>query len=219
MFRIKEHLPDVYVRKSRDFQLLCNIFDIMNMATKFDIDSILNLTSTEFTNENTLPLLQHKLGFFSDINLTGKDLRTILKSFPYLIKNKGTQTGIKQAIQLYLKVIDCDRSTNIRVINSDTTRSELGYNITQPVYVVKVNIKGYVIDTKILTELLKYIIPAGYAVEYHFYEENEAITKIFSKDVVNIVFVKTDDNRAINDCKSDKYSNVNTSTVNNKEGN
>ena len=197
MLKIKNNVPDVYVRKSRDFQLLCNTFDCMNMAVKFDIDSIDNLTNTTQCNENTLSLLQNKLGFFSNLNLTGKDLRTILKSFPYLIRNKGTMTGIKQAIQLFLKVIDTDRATNIEIVNNKTSRTALDYNITDVLYVIHINIKNNIVDTTILSELLKYIIPAGYAIEYHFYKDNIVSTKIFHRDVINIIFVDSNSHRGI----------------------
>lgn len=195
MIKIRNNVPDVYVRKSRDFQLLCNVFDCMNMAVKFDIDSIDNLTNTALCNENVLPLLQNNLGFFTNLNLTGKDLRTILKSFPYLIRNKGTVTGIKQAIQLFLKVVDTDRATNIEIINNKTHRTALNYNITDLLYVVNINIKNNIIDTTILTEILKYIIPAGYAIKYHFYRDNNITNKVFARDVINIIFVNSNENR------------------------
>lgn len=197
MLKIKDNVPDVYVRKSRDFQLMCNVFDCMNMAVKFDIDSIDNLTNTSLCNENTLPLLQNNLGFFSNLNLTGKDLRTILKSFPYLVKNKGTITGIKQAIQLFLKVIDIDRATNIEIINNSTHRTALDYNITDILYVIDINIKDNILDTTILTEILKYIIPAGYAIRYHFYKDNILKNKIFAKDVINIIFIDRSHNGSV----------------------
>ena len=210
MLKIKNNVPDVYVRKSRDFQLLCNTFDCMNMAVKFDIDSIDNLTNTAQCNENTLPLLQNKLGFFSNLNLTGKDLRTILKSFPYLIRNKGTMIGIKQAIQLFLKVIDTDRATNIEIVNNNTSRTALNYNITDVLYVVHINIKDNIVDTSILSELLKYIIPAGYAIQYHFYRDNMIKNKIFHRDVINIIFVNSSEHRGIDISKLNSVSELNS---------
>ena len=64
-FRIRDNVPDAYVKRSRDFQLLCDLFDIVNNGVKFDIDSIMDLSNTELTRESMLPYLQAKLGFNS----------------------------------------------------------------------------------------------------------------------------------------------------------
>lgn len=216
MINIRNNVPDVYVRKSRDFQVLCNTFDCVNHAVKFDIDSIDNLTNTTLCNEAILPLLQSNLGFFTDVKITGKDLRTILKSFPYLLHNKGTYIGIQQAIQLFLKVIDTDRATKISIINNQETLDKNGVSITDIVYVIHINIKDNILDTSILTELLKYIIPAGYAVQYHFYKESNLSTKVFYKDVVNIVFIDSSNNRRIvntQDTNPESRGTVNSAAI------
>ena len=111
MFNVKKNVPDAYVRKSRDFQLMCNVYNVLQMATKFDIDSILNITNTKYCNDTTLKLLQTKLGFFTNYELVGEDLRTLLNSFPYLVRKKGTLTGIKQCIQLFFKIIDKNKGS------------------------------------------------------------------------------------------------------------
>ena len=137
--------------------------------------------------------------------------------------NKGTYVGIQQAIQLFLKVIDTDRATKISIINNQTTVNSSGINVTDIIYVVHINIKDSVLDTTILTELLKYIIPAGYAIQYHFYKDSNLSTKVFYKDVVNIVFVNSSKNRQVsNNTDKDKYehpeygnNNIYTSDKNN----
>ena len=94
-FRISEHVPDVYPRKSRDFQLFCSIFDCIFGQLKYNIDSIRDITDTAQCNERLLPLLQTKLGFFTNVKISSDDLRVILKAFPTIVRNKGSRTGIE----------------------------------------------------------------------------------------------------------------------------
>ena len=58
IFRLQENVPDVYARKSRDFQLLCNVFDILQGGIKYDIDTITSVVDTRYCSERLLPLLQ-----------------------------------------------------------------------------------------------------------------------------------------------------------------
>lgn len=192
MFSIKQNMPDVYVRNSRDFQLMCNTFNILQMATKFDIDSINNLTNTKLCNDSTLKLLQTKLGFFTNYNLIGEDLRTLLLTFPYLIRKKGTLTGIKQCIQLFFKIVDKTRAVTITTINNTTETNELDYETTVPVYVVNISLLGKTFDVALLTEMLRYILPAGYGLKYYFQQDTTYTTPIFQTDTLNIVFISTD---------------------------
>lgn len=238
MFTIKHNVPDVYVRKSRDFQLMCNTYNVLQMATKFDIDSMLNLTDTRLCNDTVLKLLQTKLGFFTNYEIVGEDLRTLLKSFPYLLRKKGTLTGIKQCIQLFFKIIDKTRAIEVSVVNNSTNEgtdidgNRLNYDITTQVYVVNINILSKKFDITLLTEMLKYIIPAGYGLKYYFYTPNEFDTAVFQKDTVNIVFVSSSENSSIRAYKlydedkgqytenttSDLINNINTTPISsNKE--
>ena len=117
IFRLQEHTPDVYPRKSRDFQLLCNLFDCMNGGIKFDIDSIRDITDTDLCNERLLNYLQTKLGFFTTKPLNLYAQRVILKSFPYLINNKFSKKGIIQSIRLFLRSQVINSQVKIKVIN------------------------------------------------------------------------------------------------------
>mgnify|MGYP003300680460 CR=1 FL=1 len=215
MFNIKKNVPDAYTRTSRDFQLMCNVYNVLQMATKFDIDSILNLSDTKLCNDSTLKLLQTKLGFFTNYELIGEDLRTLLNSFPYLLRKKGTLTGIKQCIQLFFKIIDRTRAVDVSVINDKIDTSEHNYDITSQVYVVNINILSKKFDVTLLTEMLNYIIPAGYGLKYYFYTPNEFETAIFQEDTVNIVFVTSNQNTVAtnNTSVTNTDADINTTPV------
>jgi hypothetical protein len=156
----------------------------------------------------------------------GEDLRTLLKSFPYLLRKKGTLTGIKQCIQLFFKIIDKTRAVEVSVVNNEISTTDLNYNLTKQVYVVNINILSKKFDITLLTEMLKYIILAGYGLKYYFYTPNEFKTAIFQEDTINIVFVKSIDNSKVRNHNldgkvnddSELVNNVNTTTIlNNSE--
>ena len=198
IFRLQEHTPDVYPRKSRDFQLLCNVFDCMNNGVKFDIDSIRDITNTDLCNERVLNYLQTKLGFFSNKSINTNAQRLILKAFPYLIKNKGSRKGIEQAIQVFLKTQGVQGHTKVQTFNKEVSiDAKSGINKLSNIYVVELGIQSKLLDTTILDEILKYIIPAGYLVKYSFYKAHNIEDEVVNSDTIKIIFVQESLNSGI----------------------
>lgn len=198
IFRIQEHVPDVYARKSRDFQLLCNAWDALQSCVKYDIDSIADITDTRRCNERLLPLLQTKLGFFTRKELTANELRKSLQSFKYLVKDKGSRTGIRDAIEVYLSVLGASNKSKINITNAYVNADGITVEgMPCNTYVVEVAIEGKKMDTTLLTELLKYVLPPGYLLEYSFYTSAEQATKVDTDDKIQIVFVDTWDHNGI----------------------
>lgn len=210
VFRIQEHVPDVYPRKSRDFQLLCNVFDCMNSAVKYDIDSIRDVTDTNLCNDRVLNFLQTKLGFFTNKHMNTDTQRLILKAFPYIIKNKGSTKGIKQAIYVFLKTQGVNGNVSVDIINNKEVVNNLTPNTNklEHTYVVELGIQTKLLDTTILNEILKYIIPAGYIVKYSFYVQHQMPTIIKSDDTINIIFVRDSLNSGIRLSNSDESLGV-----------
>ena len=180
IFRLQNHLPDVYSRKSRDFQLFCNTFDLMHQGEIFSINNIRSILDPMTCPEYLLPHLQKRLGFFTDANITSNSLRIILKAFPTLVKNKGSRKGITQAVIVFLKINNIDKKSSIAITNKD--------NNGNPMFVIKISTGKSVKNTYILDEILKYIIPAGYRVEYEFYDSADFVTDIIPDDKMELVY-------------------------------
>lgn len=218
VFRLQEHVPDVYARKSRDFQLLCNIFDCMNNAVKYDIDSIKDVMDTNLCNDRLLTLLQNKIGFFTNKPMSSDTQRLILKAFPYMVKNKGSSLGIKQAIYTFLKTQGVDGTVTVEVRNKEKVETELGSKISNT-YIVEIGMQTRVLDTTILTEILKYIIPAGYIVKYSFNNEYSVENEVTSSDCIHIIFVREALNSGVrisnyeDILQSDPVNAIDTATV------
>lgn len=176
-FRTQDHVPDVYTRKSRDFQLFCNLFDCINGGIKYDIDSIIDVVDTNQCNERLIPYLQTKLGFWSNVKMSAENLRIILKGFMYAVRNKGSIKGVERAVQIFLKVARIQTNVHIEVNN----------NTESDPYTILIGTEEYLGDTSILDEILKYIIPAGYAYKYVFYADKSYETSFEYADRIRIV--------------------------------
>lgn len=183
-FKIRDNVPDVYVKKSRDFQLLCDLFDIVNNGVKFDIDSIMDLSDTTLTREAMLPYLQGKLGFKTSKALPQDKLRTLLKCFPSIVKKKGSRKGIEAAICLFLNAMHTDSTYDIHVFNND--RQDVYGN-----YIVIVSINDNLLkNLNILDDLLTYVLPAGYKVNYELaYEVDTLRTNVHPKDTITVTLM------------------------------
>lgn len=183
-FRVQENVPDVYVSQSRDFQMMCNVFDLLNNGVKFDIDTIRSLSETIRCPESLIKYLQHKLGFYSSVEIPDDTLRTILKCFPFLLRNKGSRRGIVESICLFLSVLHTDGKQLIEVDNRGNSNSPYGN------YIITLNIESRSVDVTILQEILKYIIPTGYIVKYSFFASADILPTLTEvSDTINITFI------------------------------
>ena len=154
MFRTQNLVPEVYPDQSRDFQLFCRVFDFVFNSTKHSIDSMNRLSSTEKCDSRVLPLLRTKVGFFSDVDLNDEDLRKVLSSFPHIVKYKGSRRSIDYIVNLYS-----------RLVSSSGTYIDV--RISNPDYIIEVFSDTPIQKTELLVDLLQYVIPTGYIVDYY----------------------------------------------------
>lgn len=154
LFKLEENVPDIYVEMSRDFQLLCRVYDILvnsNIITQSKIRQQLNIDQID---DKLLKLLAGRLGFSSDNYIPTEVMRSILLQFPFMIKNKGTKVGIEQAIRSVIKQTSKVNSVYV----SDITIATGEIKVT-----VESDDAGAV-DMSYLSNVLKYVVPVGYTV-------------------------------------------------------
>ena len=188
--RLSDKTPEIYSKESRDFQLLCNVFDCFVNGIKSDIDSMIDVVNTERCPSRLLPLLATRIGFFTDAELTDEDLRMILASYPHILKNKGSELAIRQCINLFQRMRKINVPTEITIENKDAVGNDK--------YTITIGLNTGWIDTYVLDELVKHIIPTGYAVNYVFYEKSGAsVTNLAYNQVMNTLTDK--DNKLVKD--------------------
>lgn len=148
MFRLQENVPEVYVKQSRDFQLFCRIYDVINNAIRFNAKSTINLLSPLQTSDKMLPLLATRVGFFPKNQYNTEALREVISAFPYIIKYKGSKKGIEMALNVILKI---ENNYKNSIVNIDTENS-----------IVNIYTETKIQGEALLRDVLSYILPIGY---------------------------------------------------------
>jgi hypothetical protein len=81
----------------------------------------------------------------------------------------------------------CNGKSNVDVYNIEDTTSMCGN------YIVEVSVEESLPDANVLVDILKYVIPFGYKVNYIFYtSQRELVTDVVNGDEVNIIIVDED---------------------------
>lgn len=150
MFRLENNVPHIYVNESRDFQLLCRLFDAAFASVKYSTDSLTHASDTAVCNDALLDLLRYKVGLFSPLSCTKDQLRMIIESFPFMIRTKGSIQSVSAVLNLFHRMFG--DGNNPPEFNVDTVANETVLRIIFPY-----NLK----NTQLLVELLKLILPAG----------------------------------------------------------
>lgn len=145
--KIENNVPEVYVEQSRDFQLLCRMFDVIFNGTLVNADKIRLQLDPRTCDDRLLPLLASYLGFFPQIDIPADVVRNILSVFPTLIKYKGTEKAIRLACLAVLRFYSDLYQVNV-------SREEDTYNLI-------ITSDGIIDNTAYLEEVLRYVCPAG----------------------------------------------------------
>lgn len=157
MFRLQDNVPEVYVNESRDFQLLCRLFDAVNNGVRSDINSMIRVMDTKNCINRMLQLLQTRLGFFTKHSYNDDMIRVVLSGFNEIVRWKGSKRAIEGAIYLFL------RANDIEILEQKVVE------IKDQEKTIEIIIPSTPLDTTLLTEILNYIIPTGYLISYSFY--------------------------------------------------
>lgn len=166
MFRISEKVPEVYMKESRDFQILPRIDDLLFLGEHYDISTIQELNNPKKCRNSCLKYLAEKVGFYTDKYIPDNVLINIISAFRTALKNKGTDLGIQQAVIAILKAensIDPPRIVYTRGDNSLPYYEQYTINIYTPIKII---------NEVALREFLKYIIPAGYNYNIYAYDSS-----------------------------------------------
>lgn len=157
MIRLQENVPEVYVKESRDFQLFCRLYDLINNSTRYSIESTINLLDPLKCSDRILPLLSTRVGFFPKSEYNTLAFRNIINAFSYIIKYKGSKQGIEMALNVILKAENNYDKSKVEV---DSINS-----------VIRVLTKKSIQNEALLRDVLSYVIPIGYDLEIGEYIE------------------------------------------------
>ena len=189
MYRLQDNVPEYLINESRDFQILCRLYDCLNNGVKFSIDSIVRVMNTTTCGSSFLKLLESRLGFFTDGQYTDTEVRDVLFGFCDMVKYKGSKLGIARAVRTFLIAKNLKVSTRV---DYDPKERKIG-----------IGIKAKEVDTSLLEDILRYVMPAGCLVDYYYYAEEKKRTDL---EVGNrVVWILSKDKIASNLVNSSSY--------------
>lgn len=155
MIESKNLVPLVY-RNSRDYQAILKLLDLIINATKSDIDNFVSLINPDRCPDHMLPLLASYVGYDYDIKESVDANRLIIKYYPYLIRNRGSETGITLATALSVNAIgsiEDIESLSMFHIEYQKQNNKINIYIYYPNYLSKIR------------DLIEVVRPAGIRVE------------------------------------------------------
>ena len=167
MFRLQENVPEIYVKESRDFQLFCRLYDLINNSVSYSVKSTYNLLNPLKTLDRVLPLLSTRVGFFPKSEYNTLAFRHIISAFPYIMKYKGSKQGIEMAVNVILK--------------AENNYEESSVNIDSTNYIIYVLTKKHIQNEALLRDVLSYILPIGYDLnigEYIIADKDKTTTQL-----------------------------------------
>ena len=174
MIRLQDLVPNVYYEKSRDFQFIGRLFDIVLNSVKTNSDTLYNLPGGKNKDERLLNLLAFTLGFQPKHHYNSKQLEAICSVLPLIIKNKGSLGAIIIA-------------TNA-LLHAEGLTQPLDYSIT-PRESITLYLPTQLSDLTLLSDLMTYIWPAGiycnFVKEISKVTEVETITGIKSEVIIS----------------------------------
>lgn len=102
IFKInKGFVPETYY-ESRDYRVFLKLLGVLVSVMKSNIDSFPSLYSPDDCPDNMVNLLASMVGYKYNSSLSVEDNRIIVKYFPYMIRYRGSEEGIKLATALSL---------------------------------------------------------------------------------------------------------------------
>ena len=164
MIRLQDLVPNVYYEKSRDFQFIGRLFDIVLNSVKTNSDTLYNLPSGKNKDERLLNLLAFTLGFQPKHHYNSKQLEAICSVLPLVIKNKGSLNAIIIA-------------TNA-ILHAEGLTQSLSYSIA-PRESITLYLPTQLSDLTLLSDLMNYILPAG--LYCNFVKEISKVTTVETK--------------------------------------
>lgn len=199
VIRFDEMVPEVYVKESRDFQVISRLFTLGFNNAKYNANELLYLNDANLIDDSLLPLLQRKVGFYTSKEFTSDEIRQVCKVFYSLVRNKGSLEAIEEAIRIFFQIQNINTSAYINIINkvyklnSSVQDNEKSYILdNEKSYILEIGINYGIMDTTLLMEMLKYILPTGYYINIFFYESSKFELYLESHSVIKVFSSKAD---------------------------
>lgn len=193
MIKTQNLTPQIYSKKSRDFQFISKLFDLVLNDARTNSDVLATTVIGSSSNSDLLSLLAYTLNFNPKHNYSVKQLSAILGTFSKAMKNKGTLYSIELLVNTILHAEG--------ILNTATI--EFTDNI------LKINLPPTLSNTLLLRDLLEYVIPAGtsFVITKQINKNQEATTNLQYNAVIDTFAMKQEKNILVIGQDSDYIKN------------
>lgn len=192
MIRYQEMVPDFYIEKSRDFQVLCRLYDFVLNGLKYNIDSMESLTDTRRVKDTVLPLLGDKLGIYDRDAYSN---RQMLEALPIAIKYKGSLKSINILLNAFLDSMDIFNSALVLHSKDEESAAEISEILNREIkpfsLVIILSTFPNLTNLHILDTYLKMVLPTGMLVEYGFGIQKAYLDKFKYKEYTLLYYTST----------------------------
>ena len=180
LIKFQDLTPEVYYKRSRDFQYIGRLFDLVLNNAKMNTDIISSLPLNPDMDPKLLDLLALTLGFKSKHEYNTKQLAALCSIFPFVLRNKGSKLAIETACNALLNAEGITKEASIEVSNQT----------------ISIFLPSELSDLNLLKDLLNYILPAGMSCsivqEAAFVPLSSATLVSYNDSVVNYTNTSSD---------------------------
>lgn len=192
----KTMIPNV-LRQSRDMQAICKVLDLLLNNFKTNTDYWTSLIDFDTCPDHLLPLLASYVGYNYDYTESYSTNRLIIKHYPEMIRNRGSELGMSLATALSVNALgDIDKVEALAMFRLDyqKTDKKLYIYIYFPSNLSKIR------------DLIEVVRPAGCGVQLVAADIIQTIDGIAISDYIGIPKKYAYDHTRYEVSKSDKVA-------------
>lgn len=189
MLKTQKLTPSIYYDRSRDFQALGRVYDMVFNYMKTNTDLLNNAPLSDNFDTKLLNLITTTLGFKEAHAYNNEELKALCTIFSTAIRNKGNIQSINLILNMLANVYNTNSEYYAYVDEKNSAK-------------IYVFIPDSITNITLFKDVLNYILPAGVICEI---VNTEVVKNIITTNVT-----LNSDNISIN---GKKFSQVETSTV------
>lgn len=183
MIRLQKYTPEVYYERSRDFQFIGRLYDVVLNSVKTNADIIRSgLPFNPQSPQELLTLMTLTLGFKPKHYYSREQLLAICSVFSEILKNKGNVKAIQLIGEVILKTEG--------IVGDVVCMMQYDSALQRDLPVLRIIVPEKLAEIALFYDLLEYVVPVGVTVEIVRGEMLDPIITevgIATADTVNIL--------------------------------
>jgi hypothetical protein len=182
MISIQKSTPQTYYERSRDFQFIGRLYEVVLNSVKTNADVIsYGIPYSDFSPDSFLELLSKTLGFKPKHNYTHNQLLAVCNVFSEILRNKGNMQAVRLLGEAILKTEG--------VLGDIYCLMQYDLGTKKNLPVLRIIIPDELADIALFYDLLEYIVPAGTTCEVIRGEISDPILAVTELEVTADVTV------------------------------